>query len=131
MFYHNWSHLPVRKIQQYIKKMVFLGMGFGFTESLYPTTFGKDYKLSKSMAPLERHKQDITLLSNLWHKYSEIHMEGVLLTLQEQMSMVLRVSALLILFPVIRSPQNTWAKIHVIHLFRLLLRIQMLSPDMA
>lgn len=52
------------------KKMVFLGMGFGFTESLYPQAFGKDYKLSKSMSPLQKHKSDLTIVSNLWHKFS-------------------------------------------------------------
>ncbi|MCM8538706.1 MAG: DUF1552 domain-containing protein [Lentisphaeraceae bacterium] len=52
------------------KKMVFLGTGFGFTESLYPSGFGKDYKLSKSMSPLQKHKNDLTIVSNLWHKFS-------------------------------------------------------------
>ena len=52
------------------KKMVFLGMGFGFTESLYPKKYGKNYELTKSMSPLARHKNDLTLISNLWHKYS-------------------------------------------------------------
>ena len=59
------------KKTQVHKKMVFLGMGFGFTESLYPTTFGKDYKLTKSLSPLVRHKSDLTIISNLWHKYSK------------------------------------------------------------
>jgi hypothetical protein len=51
-------------------KMVFIGTGFGFTESLFPQGFGKDYKLSASMAPLAKHRQDMTFLSNLHHQYS-------------------------------------------------------------
>ena len=60
-----------KKNSQVNKKMVFLGMGFGFTESLFPTEFGKDYKLTKSMSPLQKHKNDLTIVSNLWHKYSK------------------------------------------------------------
>ena len=51
-------------------KMVFLGVCFGFTESLYPTTFGKDYKFTKLLQPLAKHKQDMTIVSTLWHQYS-------------------------------------------------------------
>lgn len=52
------------------KKMVFLGMGFGFTESLFPKKFGTDYEITNALKPITRHKDDITLISNLWHKYS-------------------------------------------------------------
>ena len=53
------------------KKMVFLGMGFGFTESLFPKKFDSDYELTASLSPLKKHKNDLTIISNLWHKYSK------------------------------------------------------------
>jgi hypothetical protein len=50
------------------QRVVFLGFGFGFTEDFYATTFGSDYELTPSMESLEKHKQDFTVISNLWHK---------------------------------------------------------------
>ncbi len=52
-------------------KMVFLGMGYGFTNTFYPDTFGKDYKLTKLLQPLARHKNNFTMINNLWHKFSQ------------------------------------------------------------
>ena len=52
------------------KKMVFLGMGFGFTESLFPKKFGSDYEITNALKSVAKHKDDITIISNLWHKYS-------------------------------------------------------------
>jgi len=50
------------------KRLVFLGGGFGFTkESFYPEKAGKfsNVGLSLGMKPLERHKEDLTFVSNL------------------------------------------------------------------
>ena len=56
------------------KRMVFLGGGYGFTESyhnqgdsFFPTVGGRfsEIGLTKGMKPLERHQEDLTLVSNL------------------------------------------------------------------
>jgi len=50
------------------KRLVFLGGGFGFTkESFYPDQAGRfsDMGLPAGMKPLERHIDDITMVSNL------------------------------------------------------------------
>lgn len=55
------------------KRMVFLGMGFGVTEETwYPdrATVGENYELSKVLKPLQKHKQDITIIQNLQHQFS-------------------------------------------------------------
>jgi len=52
------------------QRLVFLGFGFGFTEEFYPTTYGRDYKLTPSLQSLAEYKQDFTIISNLWHRYS-------------------------------------------------------------
>jgi hypothetical protein len=49
-------------------RMIFLGGGFGFTkDSFYPTKAGAfaEIGLTEGMAPLARHQQDITLVTNL------------------------------------------------------------------
>lgn len=55
------------------KRMIYLGMGFGVTaDRWYPDlkTVGTDYALPKILAPLARHKKDITFIQNLLHKDS-------------------------------------------------------------
>lgn len=55
------------------KRMVFLGMGFGVTEeSWYPdlSQVGADYEIPKVIAPLARHKNDLTIIQNLYHQYT-------------------------------------------------------------
>jgi len=50
------------------KRILIIGCGFGFTEqTFFPTQAGRfaDIGLTEGMAPLERHKNDITLVSNL------------------------------------------------------------------
>lgn len=50
------------------KRVVFLGGGFGFTkDSFYPTKAGKfsEIGLTEGMAPLERHQDDLTMVTNL------------------------------------------------------------------
>lgn len=49
-------------------RMIFLGGGFGFTkDSFYPTKAGSfaDIGLTEGLAPLARHQQDITMVTNL------------------------------------------------------------------
>lgn len=49
-------------------RMIFLGGGFGFTkDSFYPTKAGTfaDIGLTEGLAPLARHQQDITMVTNL------------------------------------------------------------------
>jgi hypothetical protein len=61
------------------KRLVFLGFGWGVTEeSWYPDirTPGPGYELSPGLAPLARHKADISVVQNLWHKYSVEGHEG-------------------------------------------------------
>jgi len=55
------------------KRMVFLGMGFGVTEESWypdPTQVGKKYDLPKVLAPLTKHKHDLTIIQNLYHQYT-------------------------------------------------------------
>lgn len=50
------------------KRMIFLGGGFGFTkDSFYPTQEGRfsEIGLTPGLAPLKRHQDDITMVSNL------------------------------------------------------------------
>lgn len=50
------------------KRMVFLGGGFGFTKkTFYPTKAGefKDIGFTEGLAPLKRHLNDITMVSNM------------------------------------------------------------------
>ncbi|MDF1861914.1 MAG: DUF1552 domain-containing protein [Verrucomicrobiales bacterium] len=50
------------------KRVVFLGGGFGFTkDSFYPTEAGKftEIGLTEGLAPLERHQDDLTMVTNL------------------------------------------------------------------
>lgn len=50
------------------KRMVFLGGGFGFTkETFYPKEAGRfsEIGLTKGLAPLKRHQDDITMVANL------------------------------------------------------------------
>jgi len=50
------------------KRMLIIGCGFGFTgDTFFPTKAGRfaDIGLTEGMAPLERHKNDISMVSNL------------------------------------------------------------------
>lgn len=50
------------------KRVVFLGGGFGFTkDSFYPTKAGRfsEIGMTEGLAPLERHKEDLTMVTNL------------------------------------------------------------------
>jgi Protein of unknown function (DUF1552) len=55
------------------KRLLFLGFGWGITESTwYPdiTKQGPDYELPKGLQPLARHKSDFSVVQGLWNKYS-------------------------------------------------------------
>ncbi len=52
------------------QRMVFLGFSYGFTEEFYPKQAGSEYRFSPGLQPLERHRKDITILSNFWHRNS-------------------------------------------------------------
>jgi hypothetical protein len=55
------------------KRLIFLGFGWGVTESTwYPDIKkpGPDYALPKGLAPLARHKADFSVVQGLWNKYS-------------------------------------------------------------
>ena len=55
------------------KRFVFLGMGFGVTkESWYPDQkdTGLDYTLPEGLAPLAKHKADMTIIQNLANQYN-------------------------------------------------------------
>jgi hypothetical protein len=55
------------------KRLVFLGFGWGITESTwYPDiqTQGAAYELPPGLKPLERHKKDFSVVQGLWNKYS-------------------------------------------------------------
>jgi len=55
------------------KRLVFLGFGWGITEpTWYPDikTPGADYDLPLGLKPLQRHKQDFSVVQGLWNKYS-------------------------------------------------------------
>lgn len=60
------NHLPP-------KRMVFLSFGWGVTsETWFPDlkVSGKDYKLPPGLAPLKRHKNDITVIQGLTNKFN-------------------------------------------------------------
>lgn len=55
------------------KRLIFLGMGFGVTrDKWYPNvkTTGSDYELTDGLAPLARHKDDITVIQNLSNQFN-------------------------------------------------------------
>ena len=55
------------------KRLLFLGFGWGITESTwYPDIKkpGPDYELPIGLKPLERHKKDFSVVQGLWNKYS-------------------------------------------------------------
>ena len=55
------------------KRLVFLGFGWGITESTwYPDLKapGADYELPVGLKPLVRHKKDFSVVQGLWNKYS-------------------------------------------------------------
>lgn len=55
------------------RRMVFLCMGWGVTkETWYPdiTQRGKGFELSEGLAPLQKHKRDLTILQNMENQYT-------------------------------------------------------------
>lgn len=52
------------------QRLVFLGFSYGFTEEFFVRKSGRDFELTPGMKPLERHRNDITIISNLWHQNS-------------------------------------------------------------
>ena len=55
------------------KRLIFLGFGWGITESTwYPDIKkpGPDYELPVGLKPLARHKKDFSVIQGLWNKYS-------------------------------------------------------------
>ncbi|HRX77502.1 MAG TPA: DUF1552 domain-containing protein [Pirellulaceae bacterium] len=55
------------------KRMVFLGMGFGVTEESWypdPSQIGEKYDMPKVLTPLAKHKNDLTIIQNLYHQYT-------------------------------------------------------------
>jgi hypothetical protein len=55
------------------KRLVFLGMGFGVTrDSWFPDTktTGTEYELTPGLAPLARHKEDLTVIQNLSNQFN-------------------------------------------------------------
>ena len=55
------------------KRMIFLGFGWGVTkETWFPDVAetGADWKLSKGLAPLQRHKADFSVIQNLENQYN-------------------------------------------------------------
>jgi Protein of unknown function (DUF1552) len=55
------------------KRMIFLGIGFGVTrETWYPNVAqtGDKWDLTPGLKPLAQHQRDITLVQNLYHKFT-------------------------------------------------------------
>ena len=55
------------------KRMIFIGIGWGVTEETwYPDKNqpGSEWTLPDGLKPLERHRKDITIVQNTYHKYS-------------------------------------------------------------
>lgn len=52
------------------QRLVFLGFSYGFTEEFFVRKPGREFELTPGMKPLERHRDDITIISNLWHANS-------------------------------------------------------------
>ena len=63
--------LASEKTDKDIKRMIFLGQGYGFVgKSFYPSEDGKfsDIGLTEGMSPLKKHQSDISILGNLENK---------------------------------------------------------------
>ena len=69
------SYTAPKRPHQTKKKLIFCGLGFGFTEdTFFPQEGGRLQTLPLGMQPLARHKQDITVISNLTnHGCSDPH----------------------------------------------------------
>lgn len=55
------------------KRLLFFGLGFGVTkETWYPNIddVGPDYQLPEGLAPLQRHRRDITIIQGLVNKFN-------------------------------------------------------------
>lgn len=55
------------------KRMVFLGIGFGVTRTTWfpdVSSVGSDYALPPGLEPLAKHKEDFSIIQNLYHQYS-------------------------------------------------------------
>lgn len=55
------------------KRMVFLGIGFGVTKSTWfpdRNSLGIGYTLPEGLKPLARHKEDFSVIQNLYHQFS-------------------------------------------------------------
>ncbi|MGB0580313.1 MAG: DUF1552 domain-containing protein [Limisphaerales bacterium] len=52
------------------QRLVFLGFSYGFTEDFFVQKPGRDFELPPGMKPLQRHRRDLSLISNLWHRNS-------------------------------------------------------------
>ena len=67
-----FAESPVFAAKTTAKRMVFMSIGWGVTEDTwYPAAddTGDTYALPAGLAPLERHRQDFSVLQGLWHKY--------------------------------------------------------------
>ena len=53
------------------ERLAFLSFGFGFTKEFFPREFGGDYAISPGMKPLEKHRSDISLVSNLYNQFAK------------------------------------------------------------
>jgi hypothetical protein len=57
-----------------VKRLVCLSNNYGiYTKAFFPEQPGRDYELSPTLKPLERHRQDFTVFSNLDHGLSGGH----------------------------------------------------------
>ena len=62
-----------KEITKAPKRFAFLGVGFGFTrDSWYPSIrqTGANWELTEGLAPLQRHKQDLTVIQNLNNQFN-------------------------------------------------------------
>jgi hypothetical protein len=69
----DWKALSADPVAAPPKRMVFLSFGWGVTnETWFPdrTKTGSDWPLSEGLAPLERHKNRITVIQGLANRFS-------------------------------------------------------------
>lgn len=56
-----------------VKRMIFLGMGFGVTqETWFPDTncTGRDYPLTEGLSPLQRHRENFSIIQGLTNRFT-------------------------------------------------------------
>jgi hypothetical protein len=59
---------PAKASKKPVKRMICLSNNYGvYQKAFFPTQGGRDYEMSHTLKPLEKHREDFTVFSNLDH----------------------------------------------------------------